>query len=313
MAGEEVKSKEIISPWLQLTNRCNLQCSYCFIKQNSMDMSKETFNRINKYYSSLLDNNEVNKIQYRIAGGEPCLVIEKYFSLIEEMIIKYKERFHIELITNGSLFNANILNFIKKYNTNFGLCLFLDSINKDSKTNDKSSISSLVLSNIKKLQKNKITVSISTVIIENGKQLSVIGNFVMKEGFYWDVNLNKYYEEYNLREIKHNIDLLFKVIKSYDYPITKIQFNGIDMRKNTGCEAGGKLCAINVDGKRFNCQTLFSQSKIYRYNKSECKDCDILDFCGGGCKYNNIENRKKFFCKIQRYYFKKGGQYALSL
>lgn len=299
---------KIISPWIQLTNRCNLSCNYCFIDRNQLDMKESIFDNICKIYSTIFENDTNINIQFRLAGGEPLIVFNNIKDRIETLIINYGNRFSCELITNGHLLDKDILSFIQKYNKYIGLCLSIDSVDKYEKN-----VSNIDWKLIKQYAPD-IGISISTVLIDNGDYISDLASFILKKSYYWDINLNKIFEgEYNNKKIYYNLDKLFKVIKKHKYNIKTIQFNGIDFNKNKGCGAGEKLIAHDVNGIKYNCQTIFNNINSIEYDRSKCNNCNIIEYCGFGCKYNNIKNRKHNFCDIVKYYFLKGVEYAVSL
>ena len=97
---------------LSLTNRCNLSCEYCFVKQNPQDMTLEI---AEKAISILLDNCKLKNEKPRINffGGEPLL---KFNELIVPIVEKYHDIISFGITTNGILLDEDIVDFFTKYN-----------------------------------------------------------------------------------------------------------------------------------------------------------------------------------------------------
>ena len=97
---------------LSLTNRCNLSCEYCFVKQNPQDMTLEI---AEKAISILLDNCKLKNEKPRINffGGEPLL---KFNELIVPIVEKYHDIISFGITTNGVLLDEDIVDFFTKYN-----------------------------------------------------------------------------------------------------------------------------------------------------------------------------------------------------
>ena len=96
---------------LSLTNRCNLSCEYCFVKQNPQDMTLEI---AEKAIAILLDNCKLKNEKPRINffGGEPLL---KYEELIIPIVEKYHQQISFGITTNGILLNEDVVDFFYKY------------------------------------------------------------------------------------------------------------------------------------------------------------------------------------------------------
>lgn len=99
---------------LSLTNRCNLSCNYCFVKQNPQDMTMEI---AEKAIAILLDNCKLKneKPFLNFFGGEPLL---KFEDLIVPIVEKYHNEISFGITTNGVLLNEDIVDFFVKYDIN---------------------------------------------------------------------------------------------------------------------------------------------------------------------------------------------------
>ncbi len=104
---------------LELTNNCNLDCTYCYFsgsypKYTSKGNKFMKFETAKKAIDLLYDNSDKqqNKITISFYGGEPLL----NFALIKDVVDYAKERLkekEIEfgIVTNGTLLNKEIMGY----------------------------------------------------------------------------------------------------------------------------------------------------------------------------------------------------------
>jgi uncharacterized protein len=94
---------------LGVTNRCNLSCPYCFVHQNSVDMSLETAEQAIQWYKT--NNPEHPMVTF--FGGEPLL---RFDEIIVPLVEKYHSEIEFCLTTNGVLLDEDKVDFFRKYN-----------------------------------------------------------------------------------------------------------------------------------------------------------------------------------------------------
>ena len=155
--------------FLTLTNRCNLNCKYCY--QNShpkINIRKELKKR--DWIKIINELNKLNVDKINIVGGEPFL-LKELFNILDH-ILGINKNIKIKIFTNGILLNTNKIKKIRKYNLT--LSFNLNSHKKQihdfyaSKGNWKK-----IIKNIKKC--SKINFEISTPLTKR--------NFDCLEGF----------------------------------------------------------------------------------------------------------------------------------
>lgn len=97
---------------MSVTNRCNLQCPYCFHTQSNIDMTFETADRAAQY---LIVNSVIMQKRPSIGffGGEPLL---QFNNIIKPLVEKYNNIFDWSITTNGTLLTENIIDFCNQYN-----------------------------------------------------------------------------------------------------------------------------------------------------------------------------------------------------
>lgn len=265
---------------LNLTNKCNLDCSYCFEKnKDNCDITPEI---LDKFISFILKSN-LKEISIRLFGGEPLLNL----SLLEAVLLKLNHglvnkgvKINYNIFTNGTCLNDKALDLIIKYN--IMLFVSIDGCKKmhDSsrKTKDGQPTYDNIMHNLK-LIKNKLGngIVVRTVLNPNLEYSLVnIMDALVKEGLYivsvefpW-VNKN---DKYALNTL--NVDRIIENIRNYgveyikrvkkgDYSLIGLApFSKIILRlinKNfpqiiRACCAGVGAVAISTEGTIYPCHS----------------------------------------------------------
>lgn len=308
---------------IDLTNGCNLNCTYCFIaayrKQMKM-LSIETFVDILDF----LKNDKEHAIHFYFAGsGEPTI----NFKLLKQIPSLCKEKgFYkciFELTTNATLLNQEVVDFLKL--NKFILQVSMDGGKElHNRTriyrNGKGSFNT-VYKNVKLLQKNKIIFLCNTVIQPGNDRLvelfsffeknkiefvfniatnSVSGHFIpkSKDLVVFEQQLSILIEKY--RRLIENNEKIYAVKFLRD--IKKIHFRELGQ---IGCVASREGFHIDIDGNIFCCSYHsgtkdISVGNIYsgiEYDKiidngwyakpvdsyPICKKCWMKYLCSGSC------------------------------
>lgn len=115
--GEEILEKISFGGLLSLeiTRRCNLNCSHCMRGEaQECDMPYTIID------SLLLQTNEIEKILF--TGGEPFLALDKMDYFLEKIKSKKIPLYELQIITNGTCFSDESLNIIKNYSDYIERC-----------------------------------------------------------------------------------------------------------------------------------------------------------------------------------------------
>ena len=306
-----------LSPWLTTTNRCNCKCAYCFVDKNIIDMDQETYNSINKYFLQLIKNDRIDGCTYRMAGGEPLLVIKDWYDFAKEFCSYDNKKCRIETITNFTLFPQELIELLNL--ENFNISISLDSISYSKPFNDGISSHNKVISNIDiyKKQYNKKPY-ILTVLTENGKYLPELAQYIIDIGAGWKISTNKFFESnFNTDEVNKNINKVLFIFDKNKYPITKLDFNfcKVNTPAKTGCNNGKSIFAIDQYGNFTNCQMdsmalgNIKQDDVISILKnnstcfsacSKCKTCSIVDFCHGNCPKCKQPAENGYLCNVTK-------------
>lgn len=108
------EEKTQIDAWLHITNQCNLNCTYCYIKKTNERMP---FELAKLYIDKMVEackKEDLGIISIRFAGGEPLLEIDLIKHLIAYIELNYPNyKFKYGIITNGILLkNKEIVNYL---------------------------------------------------------------------------------------------------------------------------------------------------------------------------------------------------------
>lgn len=108
-----MKLPKISGGFLNVTQKCNLACRYCFVKQQPLEISYQVAkDAIDFYARNALDNLEVPQVTF--FGGEPMLRYEDIIKPIIEYIRSRYGDFSLSITTNGTLLNEERLKFLKE-------------------------------------------------------------------------------------------------------------------------------------------------------------------------------------------------------
>lgn len=260
---------------LNITNGCNLKCSYCFehdknSKKMSVDMAEKI---IDKCYNNYLQHKNENNFPFAVNffGGEPFL----NFGLMEH-IMKYSKNkgYNIEfgVTTNMTILTDHMIDVIEEYE--LGLLVSIDGI-KDIHDRNRCNSYDIVCRNIKKLIDRHLGYLIEarmTIMPDDVNCLLESIQSIVNMGI---VNIapvpvtDVKWSESNLSDLKNSLKMvwnwLFDIYNDNDnkknisikfiedYLEKVLTFEAVKEQKKV-CLAGGNLsCSIGVDGEIMPC------------------------------------------------------------
>ncbi len=294
------KEGYLLSVKIDLTNRCNLKCKFCYSPKNQKQLKL-------KYILRLINSLDYCKIN--LMGGEPLLRKD----LFQILKIIQKKKLQCSLFTNGTLISQEVALNLKRCKLDrVIITLFSDcKTDHDKQTQSEGSWEKTV-QGIKNLIKVGIKTYTHTVITtQNIKRIKKISNFVKSLGasplFFRYVPQNKkdpllINDLKRLYKIKRWI--LFKKSKKHGEFIKRIAY-----LTGRNCLGGYYMLSIKSNGnvtpcpfindiilgniKKQNIQKIFKERfsnkefcKFF-YPPNECKTCSFLELCKGGCKAPN--------------------------
>ena len=305
---------EIDVVYINITNQCNLNCDYCFVKEyksnNYLDINKFLvfFEKIKKY----IDSNKKH-IQFILYGGEPVINQEIFIAVLEKLASLKNSS--IGIITNATLLNEKIIKLLAKYRVYVNISLdgpksITDSHRKFN--NIDGSVYEKSIAVIEQL-KNKInqsqlalSITITQEILDKQEEvlkwLEILGikhciyNILKKTNnsieYYEKLMkfMQKSYEEYNIIEGK-----IIKFLNDFSR-------SGINL---TSCAAlGGNEITLDTDGRVYSChgclkkqfylgrveEDFLNKEKYLMYETipiytKKCFKCKAFGICGGKCYF----------------------------
>jgi len=301
---------------IDITNRCNLNCIYCYNKTNSLDKQELSDNALRKVISKVI--NELNPLYVSFSGGEPLLRSK----LLLELIEKLKEKnIGVHLNTNSLLItedNAKELAKLKVDKININI----DSLTCQDELRGGKDLLSKTFNSLEILKKYfpKEKISIACVITKlNYKNCLEIAKFVKKEGL-MEIHLLDMIpcekSATNLFLSKEEWLEFFRIYKEIRNMGVKIKPNHAllflgefeNQVKIPFCMAGRFKMVITADGKIVPCNyfknkeficgdsikdnllEVWQKSEImnkFRYfipKENKCQKCKLVNLCTGGCR-----------------------------
>ena len=306
---------------IHLTEKCNLNCTYCYEKKGNTDISFENIKNLIEYE---IKQPSKSTIIY-FYGGEPLLkkdLIKQTISYINSN--NNNTDFHYGITTNGTLLNDEFIKFMKE--NNFTTIAYSIDGNKEThnlnrKTVDYKETFNIVEKNAKKLLHNFDEVTAMPVVTKNNlSNLSKNIEYLIDLGFKYiniqfdylqnwqDSDLPEIKNQYNkvaeiyskkiLQECDIEIPLIDNKIKSYimdDYDCNEICQLGVKTI-NVGTDGNFYPCMQFVNNQDFiigNCKTginIGARTNLIKNSKKEnriCKNCSIKKRCKHTCSCKN--------------------------
>lgn len=289
---------------IEITNRCNLNCSYCHSYPNVGGELALSDERLLKLFEECKENQFKSVI---ITGGEPLLSKRVFFAAKVAKSYGLKT----DLCTNGTILNEQLLEQIKKYYD--GVTVTLDTIDPEVYTLMKGCSKEQfhhVIGHMKSLI--AAGMKVGTTIVLTKQNVNCIKDTLeyMSEIGVNKVSLLRLYNftsQYNDFVIPYSDDTIRNIKSAVEqFPDMDIRFKGWDFSAHTcpPCTAGKYLFSIEHGGHLLPCILLRENSsdcnlsnvslqeamqsktiedmKHQMKNMPEC-DCVYDKHCGKGC------------------------------
>jgi uncharacterized protein len=269
---------------LVLTEKCNMSCTYCYIKQKPRDMTREVFDAHYELLPTILELYKSNNYNAALFGGEPLL----NWDLIEYVIPIFKKDpkcQNIIVMTNGLVFqNEGKLDWL--INNNIGISLSFDGLWNQSNrplAGGKSSLS-IYMDKDKPLYKYltktrscKVMVAPSSVgtMVENYKWfVETLGvtspDYSLVRDQDWTTDDVSLFRKEVKRLADQNIQYMQNGIRSmvgfFQLAILDMLFSESYGKRPFGCFAGCHGAGFMPDGKVYPCARFGSNEKIILFD-----------------------------------------------
>ncbi|MBI2628371.1 MAG: radical SAM protein [Candidatus Niyogibacteria bacterium] len=344
---------EVMSIWVQTSNICNLQCSYCYIVRNNNRMSNAVWLQFKKKIFQTAEQRKLKRVTLRLGGGEPTLTLKNYTRYLEDTkneLGKIGCEFGIVLITNLTIVTPEMIEFVKRMNCSVSVSLdglgeFHDKsrmfINGDGSFNS-------IEKNLNLLIEQGIRPMTLTVVSENNLDgLPEFTKFILKKNLFFRYNLVINFGIGCLQEkLVRILKRCYKIIENYMDSHPGYDFDRKHAFCNLmtsgpvfqGCNAGYGALTLNTDGSIYVCQTVLRDGKSCGtiwdkedlltvsmnqkeyplwIERPECDSCNIRFICAGGCPLHEQKEEKSVLCRtfqeIAPILYKLKGKQRLSL
>lgn len=295
------------SVYIKLGSACNLRCKYCHAEQKEFKFNRDI----------LLKLKELGVRNIVFGGGEPLL----YYNTIKEIVEYFKDSVGYKIVTNGTLFTEEIVQFCNQYH-------FMVSISMDGIGSTRDLSKPIQWDLIKKLsctgtavtfyrETSNIRESLESLNEVKEKYLTAIPfiwssfpNFVHstdRTGILSDAALAKSYVE-QLTELADEafgnyVNLMER--KSMPAFLKRIFLEFVQVKKTNGvaCCNEGKVCIL-ADGTICACPYTYKKvGDILRfddidwdkikaeYTHEKCRECPIFNVCRNRCCMEVTENQ----------------------
>jgi uncharacterized protein len=160
---------------VKIVQRCNLNCSYCYMYQHADQswrqrppfMLEETFGHLLTRIEEYCDRRPGREMNITFHGGEPMLIgAQRFDRLVSMAVEKLKDRVSLGMQTNGTLVNDEWIEVLKRHNLRVGV-----SLDGPPEIHDLSRVDhagrgsySQVIEGLRRLQENRVFSSVLTVI-----------------------------------------------------------------------------------------------------------------------------------------------------
>lgn len=269
MLARYSKSRPLVTH-INITNRCNLQCAYCYGSYPEKQIDKDMPTQ--KWLDLISELRKLGTRRINIGGGEP--LVRKDIG----QILSHMKKNHIltNMNTNGHLVK-DMMNVVKQLTT---VCISIDG---DQEIHDKrKGVGSYqkVIEAIEAAKENRVAVHTSTLISkDNVHAIPAVLEVAKKYGCMAEFLLPFFQGAYPLLPSAQEIQNVFNLLANYKkqgYPVS-MSFKAInyvlqwpDYQKLYGtqikkmspdhipCYAGKFMCIIDYDGSVYPCSLLVS-------------------------------------------------------
>ncbi|MGL5716511.1 MAG: radical SAM protein [Cetobacterium sp.] len=315
---------------IYLSNTCNMNCKYCFDKNNTINKNEESLDDTVEKINKILKNYKI--VNLELSGREISTCYKDYDYVLSNLTKECKIN-DVTTVTNGLEINEEFIAFIKKHNVK-SVVVSLDigrrvhNINRPdifgNDTYDK------IFKNIILLRENGIDIRVSSVYDEDNKptidelkeqiiSLNTIGVTSMKIAFKNDTKYTLSKDVYYIHNLvfeaikfmnMYNIFMILKLGSGFDFTrIKEYSDNSFTIdcnaRRSATVSRGKEVysCMLALGNKdEFINKTLFEVKSIDTHKGNlfmkdfsknfECMECKINVFCRGACPILHIGDGK---------------------
>mgnify|MGYP000878674616 CR=1 FL=1 len=253
---------------IHLTDRCNLNCKYCYLHQDSYKRRPDIDDSLIQILPEVIKRLEVKKVNF--FGGEPILAFDKIKAIVENLS-GLNVSFGIS--TNGTIGNEEIKEFLKRYRV--GVQRSIDGCPEACSLN-RPDISQKYL-DLTKIYRDYGKARRSTITEDAAKYVYKSWIWLKKNGFnhgwtpipdnyveWKDESIETFVEQHKLIARDLVEDVINGKPPFYNYWFIRLINCVLNPNKDSpkGCGAGTSLLALRQDGCFFACHRFVSDDSL---------------------------------------------------
>jgi uncharacterized protein len=263
---------------INLTNRCNLTCSYCFAYKKTKVVNFE-LKDIKSSIIWLVDSIKSDKYSILFFGGEPLLMEDTIQEIVEycnELKVKRDIEIYYSITTNATLIKDSTIKMFRDHG--FFIKISMDGPKHINDLNRKFSNGqgsfNAIMRNITKLKQNGLLFEVRATVSPEYLNLIEIVDFFESNGipFGFDFVLTPKYKSISFcydEPVFQKVESEFLLV--YQYYCKKIENNSpvfcsnirsslsrlyFQLGKKIACDAGVMSFTVNSDGSLYTCQNI---------------------------------------------------------
>ena len=277
----------------RMTNSCNLNCVYCYDKNNhtgAIQENKEFLKKIPDIIENIskLWENKYERSEIIFHGGEPLIISTKCYDRLIKGIKQLYPNVKFSIQTNGTLINEEIVSILKKYHINVGISIdgFNEITNKYRVDFEGKNSFNRVMKNIQILKDNNINFGIIMTLTNSikGKEEELY-KFIsennlkcnIRPAFQCDDNnidfmTNEDYFEFfkNLFKIWINDEerkvKLTQIREIYDEFVKILEPSHISRSCSTSGKCFMNFISLDCDGNIYSCNRTYNNKEFFYGN-----------------------------------------------
>lgn len=310
---------------LSLTQDCNLACDYCYSHRSTSSMTADVLRKsVDFIFTHRLSG---EKLSIGFFGGEPLLkfhAVKKAVALIKNHPLYDPKDVQLSLISNGTIYAREIVNFIGEHDISFGISCdgSPDTHNRFRRFHSGAGTGNIVEANIKRYVKTVPNLMVNAVYrpetVEDLPRTVLYFSSLGVRQIYLTPDYSAEWTEESARQLQQTYRKIGDLFIHYyeqedphyisliDSKITVILRDGY--RPEEKCQMGKKEWAFSSSGKIYPCERLIGnddgthaigdvdngislenlQCRSHPKGNNQCGECTLNRYCMNWCGCSNF-------------------------
>jgi uncharacterized protein len=331
------EESDTFSAWIHTTRECNLICSYCYVRKETVKMDHITGSHIIHRLAEIASSYGYKNIKLKYAGGEPTLhfpLIRTLHANAEKITARYGLSVQEVLLTNGVRLSKEMIRTLYLAGINVMVSLDGNSVTYARQRIHKngSNTYETIISNIQEALafglKPRISITLTAFNLYDAKKAV---QFALEHHLPFNLNFYRNVDECDSNGVSPKPDILTEAIfgifdlincyPNYPHSLTSILDRvRLDFPHTFPCSAGKDYMTVDIDGKLSACPMLLEnpashitafdplqevrQSSLEYFDATqksqECMECTWHTVCAGGCPLLQSTMLHRYYCQVYR-------------